>query len=881
MSTKLWRGANNVTEDARPLAIEKWEELWTTPYDTDAHFVCYFLTGTGQTRWPRCNKAVLPKLRDLDCDIVTQILVLDFDNPDHREWTEESLGRWLARLDAAAVREPLAWQWNVLYTTKHGARLVYVLDEAIPADKAEGHHRWLCQRLREEGILIDDIDAKGFHSSGKEAVVRFPTSDWTRCFRLPWVVRDGAPTWEDPIFEILEQPDRFIEVKHLGVLDPSKERTKKAHVHELSIPKPGIDEAYQLLKEVNPESGRSVQSLFYREAKRRLKGRACFECLFKDKPLAHVGSRDSTIMQYVGEASTLLYRLEKEGQRLTSPEALFALFLDPVQQLDPDDSTPDWTDVLWKHVLYCWAREEAEERLRIEQAAAEEADMLDTLDRVVDGMREWCSSPMLLGDDESAREFAMEHLIACSDRTCYVMRRDGWYDAMSVPHTLLVPRIRALGMDSLIQTRSITKDGEGYRTKRAQELIDEYGTAVSGVTGSPGRAPGGVIRDVDSPFARLDVPLFARREDLVPTYNKHVDRWLQHFFGPNFDKGVNWIAWALAVDEGPICALSIMGEQGAGKKLLVQGLAECFTYEHAANANELTATYQEGLLTSPLISVDEGWPTAAGGKHPADTFRELVGGGKYFVNRKYRSPVEVRNPSRIIFTANNLDVVRVLCGGRDLSPEDRNALAIRILHFAIGEKASLYLRKMGGVRHTKGWIAGDSGEDSQYVVARHFLWLYHNARGPRDQRLLVEGNGHKVLLTEMRTQGGSAPFVIEAIIRMVELKTRKFDGLTVENGKLYVLTSEVLQYFRDHLAKSCSERLTANKVGAVFKGLVKSTTESKILDSRPNMGRKRWHEIDLRVLLKVAREDGWKCERLEGLVAEQLRRGLMHESELL
>ena len=877
MSTRAWNGANNLTEDARPLLIEEWRDVWTTPYDTDAHFVCYFLTGTGQSRWPRCNKVLLSKLREVDCDIQTQLLVLDFDNPGHVAWTEETLGQWLAQLALAADGEPLAWQWNVLYTTTNGARLVYVLDEAIPVDQAEGHHRWLCQRMREAGIAIDDIDANGFSSDGREAKARYPTSDWTRCFRLPWVMREGRPTWEDEIAEFLDQPEQLLSVRELGSLD-SRERTAKGHLEELDEPQPEPDYALSLLEEPSETTGKPVQSLFVKEAKRRLKGRLCFPCLFKHEPLATEGSRDSTIMKYVGEASTLLYSMEKDGERLTTPEHLYALFLDPVLQLEPDAQTPDWTAVLWRQVQYCWAREIAEESLREEEALSKEADTLDTLDQIVDGMREWCSSPLLLGDEATAREYVFERLLACCDRTIYIMNRKGWYDAMGVGPSLVIPRIRALGMEGIIQTKTMSKDGEA-RSRRAQDLIDEYGTAVNGVTGSPSRAPGGLIRNMDSPRATLDIPIFTRRDELEPLYNKDVAAWLLSFFGGEVEEGQNWIAHSLAVEEGPIAALSVMGEAGAGKKMLVQGLAECFSYEHAAGAEELTNQFQPGLLTTPILSVDEGMHSARGGKHPADMFRELVGGGKRFVDRKYRAPIEVRNPVRVIFTANNLDVVRLLCGGRDMSPEDRNALAIRILHFNIGDRAAIHLRKRGGNKHTRGWIAGDGGEASQYVVARHFMWLYHNARSPRGPRLLVEGNGHKMLMNEMRTQGGSAPFVIEALIRMVELKSRNFSGLTVEDGRLYVLTSEVLQYFRDHLSKTCSERLTANKIGEVFKGLVSVTTEPQRLATRPQMGRKRWHEIDLSILQKVAREDGWGCERLDSLVAEQVRRGIIKEAK--
>lgn len=882
MSSKTaWPGAKNLTDEVRPLLLEDWEDAWETPWDTDAHLVTYYLTGTGQTRFPRITKQLLPKLRDAEADAVTQLLILDYDRPLHQEWTEEALGRWLAHLAAAADQDPIAWKWTLLYTTKHGARLVYVLDQPIPVDKAEGHHRWLCQRMRELGIRIDDIDAEGLTSHGKIAPNRYPTSDWTRLFRLPFVVRDGTPTWEAEIFEWLEQTDEILEVSLLGTLD-RPEKTSKGLYIERDDPKPDLDHAMGLLSEVNAASGRTVQSEFYKQAKKRLKGRECFPCLFKHEPIAQPTARHTTIMKFVGEATTLLFNLKKDGERLTTPEHVYGLFLDPVLQLDPDDETPDWTDDLWTSVLYCWANEEAEERKRQEEVELREQDALGLLETITNGMREWCAEPALHGTDEHAYEWVLQHLIAVCDKTCFVMTNKGWYDTMPIVPSLLIPRIRALGMDTLLQTKVPTKSGDGWRSVKAQELIDQHATVVSKVSGAPsGSTPGGTINYPDSSRSSLVLPIYARRTDLEPVFNNDVDRWLKCLFGPHYTEGCSWIGHALAVEEGPICALSIQGQAGAGKKLLVQGLAECFTHEHAAGADALTNQFQPALLSTPVVSVDEGFVgIKQTGKHPADMFRELVGGGKRFVDQKFKSLIEVRNPVRIVFTANNLNVVRALFNSRDMSPEDREAIAIRILHYEIGDTATLHLRAMGGTAHTKGWIAEDGGAASRYILAKHFMWLYHNARRPAGGRLLVEGNGHRSLMSDMRSQGASTPFVIEALIRMIERKTGQFPGLTIEDGRLYVLTSEVLQYFRKELAKNCTERLTANKIGAVFRGLIVKNAAPQYLQTRKAMGRKRWHEVDLGILLRVAREDGWQCEKLEALVAEQIKRGILDPEDI-
>ena len=101
---------------------------------------------------------------------------------------------------------------------------------------------------------------------------------------------------------------------------------------------------------------------------------------------------------------------------------------------------------------------------------------------------------------------------------------------------------------------------------------------------------------------------------------------------------------------------------------------------------------------------------------------------------------------RIVFTANDHDLLYELTGGKDMSPESRKATGDRLLHFDVGPEAGHYLQKLGGREFTEKegarWIRGDDGgSKSNHVVAKHFLWLYDNRDEPnKRQRLLVMGN---------------------------------------------------------------------------------------------------------------------------------------------
>src|SRR5581483_660819 len=113
------------------LAAMPLDEALASPFESDAHFVCY------QPRpftdaWPRCNRSVLGQLRASGTDLVTALLTLDYDNPGHAHWREGAWLAWLARLESLARSGfDLAMRWSAAYATRGGARLIYVLREPV------------------------------------------------------------------------------------------------------------------------------------------------------------------------------------------------------------------------------------------------------------------------------------------------------------------------------------------------------------------------------------------------------------------------------------------------------------------------------------------------------------------------------------------------------------------------------------------------------------------------------------------------------------------------------------------------------------------------------------------------------------------------------
>lgn len=847
---KYVSGCNNLGDKATPLHPLPLEQALCTNYLTDAHFFTYHAVNTGAALWPRMNKPLLAKLRAAGAEAMTQCMVFDIDNPGHTKWQDYCpVDGWLNwfHTQFLPAAPPWAASYCSLYTTRSGVRIVYALDRPIPVDDAENKHRWMVRMLVSAGLPVD----KG-------------CSDWTRCFRLPYVRRDGQPTTMDPSLRFFANWAARIDVTLLGEITRAEADTYVREIRQFDQPIPTREEAMSLLKEYSLQTGRQIAAAWVKAAKKKLVGRECYDALFNQGVLASEGQRDTTLHKYVGQVISLLF-----GQDKISPLHIYALFMEALDGLEPDQGTPDWHVKCWDHIGRIWSREEAKQDLEVQQQAEDLDTQQGLIERVIGGMQRWCKHPDLFRDKATAQQFALRHLIATVGQCHHVMTPDGKYDELSITTSSLIARIRILRMNGVIDTQRDSDNG-GVSDVDARTILNAHSCVCRAIVAKP-NVEGGYIDRIDTGDAELVLPTYQRNPDLVPEYSPHVDQWLKKFFGPYYFEGCEWIAWALAFDEGPICGLSIVGDPGIGKKLLTIGLSECLRIPALASAQDLVGDYQYGLMQSPFLIINEGWPKVKGGMHPADAFRCLVDGQPLMANRKFLAPVRVFNPPRIIFTANNTAVVSLLGDDRDLSPEDREALAIRLKHMHLNDEAAHWLRQLGGYAYTgkmgARWIAGDSGEPSDFIVARHFLWL-HSIRGERERgrRFLVDGNANEDLMYEFRVGTGSNPLVIESILRMLEHSGPNW-RLPHQAGRIWATSSMVLDYFRANLAATANQRLTQNQVTNAFKSLCisdpgkGSTTIGDI--------KARWWELDPDLLLSVARRDGRRSQVLDKIVEER------------
>lgn len=889
--SKMVTGIDHLEDQGTLLTAYDLAHAMREEWAQDAHFFCYAPVGpkgddaaalTSKSKWPRINKPCLPHIRKKGGDVKLNAIVFDYDinlNVDEQtlydhgwdgnrrklpkiKWTPTLLESWVEKMEhnkQVFLDKRIAWA-NYVYTTKHGARYIHVLDDGMPVDEAEAYIRGLSEQYRAAGVIMDPA-----------------CDDWTRLFRLPKVMRDGDPTWTSPFFHLISQ---FEELLVLDGIDPVSKRTASeyAEIKELDIPLPNPDEAMGYIETIN-DKNKVVATQAYKLAKKILSGQDCFPVLFESQPLGETGLRDDTLMKLVGQACAYLYAYNlRESKHTFKPQHVYALFLPAVQELEPDSGTPSWEYSAWSKILRCWAREEAKAKVEIKKREEAADEVEHKVESMLEGAQLWAPS---LADQSRSPALAMLSRILIAGSPSghfYIMGPDGYYRPQAVRQSHLRAVIREMGLDELIQFQRF-ENGRVVKLT-PEDILLEHGTVVTGVMGRVA-VDGAFIEKLGTADAKMIVPLFRRRTDIQAKFDERVDKWLKHLVESPDDylRLCKWLAYSLDFEGGPICALSISGPPSVGKKLLARGLSETVNTATAASGFDMVQNFNTMLGRTPFLVVDEGLPSRVpGGLDIADKFRQIVSGETIIINEKYQAPVTVNNPMRVLFTANNHAVIQQLTKHRDLSPDDQQAIGIRIMHFDAQHKAAAYLAcpdsgqpDFGGLAFTRGWIAGDAGQPSDFVVARHLLHLYeHRADyGPPESRLLVEGNAESDVVQEMATSSGIAPDVIETVICIIEDQRGNFDGLSfdLDHGEVFITTAAILNYYRSDLVAS-RRMLDNNKIAGVLKSLSHRNSDNATWRTActGNKRRYRWWRLDVMRLYKFAVEAGMKHEKLEALM---------------
>lgn len=865
---KFQPGIGTLTDSAPRFELIEFDTVFDRTWTSDVHFACYSIIEPGERKptdepFPRIRKTAVSSIREAGGDVVLTALTLDWDlsgQPDlppdspvddegKPVWTTEMLEAFLAALgplDAALAERRIARP--LVYTTTHGARFVHPLAKAVPCEDGE-------DLLRGMHKVYGDLDFKVD-----------PLDDWTRLFRAPKVRRGRSNTGEARWFYL-----RWGEgLTNPAAIDPiSKQaawRDRYVDVQSIDRAKPTPQDAHARLWVVDSK-GRQKQAAMRQRAARILRGTDCYGPIFDMAPIADEGARDQTLVRLVGQATTFL--LGPLAQDATfSAEDIYALFLGPVQELEPDSGTPDWTDSLWSKVKSCYAREQAKLRAQEEDRQRREEVAERTSESLLSVVGQTCDLPELHSADPVEAQTALRRLMLIREPSgrFRAMKPDGGYTNVAVPQGSLHFLIgRAAGIDDIVPLWG--EDLKGSPKVVSEVELARQATDVQRIVGASGIARSHLSGRAWDELV-LHLALYRRSPRLEPEYSSDVDEWLE-LLTPDPRSLRRWLAYALDFEGGPICALSLAGAPGAGKGLLAQGLVETLDNPIRADKTALVGRFNASLSRTPFLIVDEGLPH---GVHDiADSFRSMVSGDPITCEEKFQTPIEVRNPMRVLFTANNDEVIRQLASHRINDSQDQLALAQRISHMPVLEAAALHLRAKGGLGYTRGWVQGSDGTPSSYILARHLLYL-HSVRsdfGPPDARLLVEGAADCEVVQSLRSASRVSQAICRAILTAVEqgLVPSVRDGVSIEGARLRVTTRAIEEQHRQ--LNESNVQLNVNLISRAMRNLCSAGYVGSIKQRQKTLGgssqQQRWWDVDVDMLHSFAEEAGYPREIIRRL----------------
>ncbi|MEM7203544.1 MAG: primase-helicase family protein [Planctomycetota bacterium] len=791
-------------------------EALDTTFRTPSLFCSYYVLG--EEEWPRLAKSDLKDVIAMGGVVKVSCLVFDYDLPkvDGKKvpWEcQEEIDDFLTTLHDAQGLWPSA-----LYTTKHGARLIYKLETPLLPEAAERAYRVMLARLAEAGIHSDEN-----------------TADWTRFFRLPFVRKeDGDDLSENPLIFCETYPHRVLSVE--GLIATPTQFTPCV----IDSDKPAPKEVERLLFSVKTDaSGKysAKQTAQRRRAKSLFKGQPEHDYLFEGVAVDfRPGERDTSINRLAFKVCKRIYgRIGDVG-----PEFAYALMHSAISQLPGDTDHPDWTDVLWEKVCRIW--EKCEDEHSLKQASYEEleAKMLEGFRAQVamDGSS-LATLASRLGVSEAG--YMLQHLVVCVGKdNHYVLGPDGRYLSQPLGSQGIQGNLTLLGMADIYGL--IDQNGEVVSTDVLRRNRGVNAT-VKGQLGLKSPRLTGFGGDE----LTLLVPTYYLRDDVEPFFVEEVDQWLRHLGGDNYERLIDWIGHAQDIYK-PICALSLEGPAATGKTFLGHLLAARFG-PGDKNYDTSFGDWTTGLATNPVIHCDEGTATNKDGKAIDQTFRQLITGGPVEIRQKYKDARSVEAYPRVLITANNLEALRDTVAKRDLDDESHRALAQRVLHLRVPPKTRNWK-----FTTTTNWLVGDK------LALRHFAWLYEHRTIPSkwqgSGRLLVEGELDAPELKRLKFRTPMMEAVQDTLIQSVGSAGSLGQVVEVyEEDPRYILVgTDALRTAMENLSKHQQLRLTATAIGTALGKL-----------SKGRLRHPRRFIIPMQPLLDFAQEVGMDCDRLQQL----------------
>jgi hypothetical protein len=810
-----------ITYLERPTLAEALEKHYETP----ALFCGYYVEG--EEKLPRMAKKDERLIQSKGGNVYVSCLAVDYDRPyvdEKKSPWENSEEPW--ELLAKLAETPELWP-TVFHSTKHGARLIYVLTRSLTTHEAGQAYLKLLDRLRELGIEGDDN-----------------TKDWTRFFVLPFatkwelaedstVVVSEEPLWENPTI--------FCETFEDSVLNPDILLTKTRTFEPCLIEgdHPDTKKCDLLLWRDNK------QTPAHRRAKELLKNNSYGAYLFDGHGCDFIPStRDSKINAMVWTVIRTLYG--KKGMEEAGPELPFAIMQRGVAQMPPDEDEPDksWIEVLWDKICRIW--EQTVDDLEVQALSDEEKEQQALAGWKLQLAKSETSIQSLMAKSgiDSEIRLMKRYLILISPRgELFLLDKNGNYQTTPTPSAGLHGAIEGMGLGKLY---SLERFGERMNEG---ELKRECGFPIGEIVGELG-ATSARLTGLDSTHTKLHIPTYHRVE-IEPLFVPEVDKWLQVFASDNYERLIDWIGHAQQPSR-PICALSMTGGAQAGKTFFGELMGARFG-PGMKNGAQIFTQWNFRLRDNPVIHLDEDLGDLRRVPNIDARFREFVTGGNLTLSQRNVDERTYEVYPRVIISANSLEALQHIVAGRDLDDASHNALAERLFHIEVNEEAKHLLRR----DVTENWIKGDK------LALRHFAWLYEKRNIPSNWvglgRFLVEGERDSAVLQESRFCSPTIEAVQRALVKIVESSGNMAHGAELVGGIVMASATRISEMMNQQSHDFYNITKSPKAIGAALRKLANNECTRHPI--------RLWH-VPIEVLMRYAIETGASYDRLRKVYTE-------------
>jgi hypothetical protein len=621
------------------------QEALEAEYGTDAHGASYHVLEEDG-----CFRLAKDCIRNTDVHaaVKVQVAMIDLDRNPHTLW--DSAENAIQTVATLAALFPDA----VIFTTRRGVRMVYAYDQPLAPMAYES----ACKRL------VAAID-KVLRSADIKLDVDQTTTQWTRIFRMPKVIRDGRATWKDSQFILHIPVDWSTVPSHRENIASAK--GEPAEEFEYRDP-PSVPQVQPVSEE---EWKNVINTLAEPLARAGLNG--LLGKLREGQPFFSAGERNATTYRVLSQFLEVFYSIAGHEP---VPEEVYRLFRDATAATRGQTHAHEALSELWGMISRM-----VDARRYVEQSIEVPLPRRTTL-------TPWGTLPILA---------------YTGGRSRYIWNpaRNNYTDPISS-----VAALKAMFSDIW---------GSTYQPPVSiseELLLHMYGTHIDEVVlDLASERPH--IEDNTERGRALVLPV-GRRLLVNPEYDPDVAQWLKLLGGDDSEGLLDWLHWSLQLNE-PLCALYLYGPKGAGKGMIAQALS-AFWSGIFVKFDEAVGHFNGRLRQSPIIWLDENSNATNTG-----AFRSLIGNSAHTVERKFMDTETLRGNVRLIITANNEDALSL---GDVQTIFDVEAVTQRVRFVRLGEEASTFLRERGGRQWTNDWVVDSRGQPGR--VGRHLMWLVQN-----------------------------------------------------------------------------------------------------------------------------------------------------------